>query len=246
MQYDPDALVSEDQGRLGPGESAPDDVDLTLHRAVAIRERPRWQAQPPARLLQALRPHSRCLGLARLRPRFGHFPAVPASLVRTSDERAVALRVLLQEVRRPALRAAARDGPIPGGELAVRVVHAAEEALAEARFALGQAAAAVGADDALERDGPGGLAGRVVRAREETADPAPLDHHRAAALFADEIGGLLLALDVAHLRFRCDQALLEGLVELAEHRLPLDLAFFDLVQLLLHPRGELHVHHARE
>src|SRR6266403_1144285 len=179
MQYDPDALVSEDQGRLRPGESAPDDVDLTLHRAVAIRQRPRWQAQPPARLLQAqqrslgsprsaaepvargggslpavtvgwwtgrgriagrtagrfaapLRPHSRCLGLDRFRPRFGRFPAVPASLVRTSDERAVALRVLLQQVRLPALRAGARDGPIPGGELAVRVVHAAEEALAEA------------------------------------------------------------------------------------------------------------------
>src|SRR6266403_1874482 len=62
MQYDPDAVVSEDQARLGPGESAPDDVDLTLHRAVAIREWPRWQAQPPARLLQAQR---RSLGSPR-------------------------------------------------------------------------------------------------------------------------------------------------------------------------------------
>src|SRR5467141_1400107 len=179
MQYDPDAVVSEDQARLGPGESAPDDVDLTLHRAVAIREWPRWQAQPPARLLQAqrrslgsprsaaepvargggslpavtvgwstgrghiagrtagrfacvLRPPSRCLGRARLRPRFGRFPAVPASLVRTSDERAVALRVLLEQVRLRALRAGSRDRSIPGGELAVRVVHAAEEALAKA------------------------------------------------------------------------------------------------------------------
>ena len=34
MQYDPDALVSEDQGRFRPGESAPDDVDLTLHRPL--------------------------------------------------------------------------------------------------------------------------------------------------------------------------------------------------------------------
>src|SRR5882672_3304564 len=33
MQYDADAVVSEDQGRLGPGQSAPDDVDLALHRA---------------------------------------------------------------------------------------------------------------------------------------------------------------------------------------------------------------------
>jgi len=31
-----------------------------------------------------------------------------------------------------------------------------------------------------------------------------------AALFAEEIGGLLLALDIAHLRFRRDQALLKG------------------------------------
>src|SRR4051794_21655252 len=184
-------------------------------------------------------------GLRRLAP-------VTAFLVGAGDERAVALRVLLEQVRLPALRAGAGDGPVPGGELAVGVVHAAEEALPETRLALGQAAAVLGADHALESDRPGGLAGRIVGAGEEPAEPAPLvqhrlaagraglvggkvldhldlavlldevlgvlavgiagarqeaphaaplDDHRAAALFADEVGRLLLALDVAHLRF---------------------------------------------
>ena len=34
MQRNPDAVVSEDQGRLRPREPAPDDVDLTLHRPL--------------------------------------------------------------------------------------------------------------------------------------------------------------------------------------------------------------------
>src|SRR6266446_10050928 len=176
----------------GPPHRAP-----SLHHEQPPRSR-LSRPDPPRMSLsrdsfrEVLRPRSRCLGLVRLRPRLGHFPAVPAGLVRTSDERAVALRVLLEQVRLAALRAGARDGPIPGGELAVRVVHAAEEALAEARFALGQAAAAVGADDALERDGPGGLAGRVVRAREETAEPAALVDHRLAASRAGLLGGQVL------------------------------------------------------
>src|SRR5438128_1844115 len=232
-----------------------------------------------------------------VRPRLRGFAPVPALLVGTGDERAVALRVLLEQVRLPALRARPWNRPVPRRELAVRVVHAAEEALSEARFALGEAAAAVGADHALQRDRPGRLAGGIVRAREESAEPtalvhhrlaargagllggqildhpdravfldevlgvlavrvpgagqkaphaAPLDHHRAAALLAHQVGGLLLALHVAHLRFRRREALLEGLVEFAQHRLPIDLAFLDLVELLLHPRSELHVHHARE
>src|SRR5437870_3894233 len=225
------------------------------------------------------------------------FAPVPACLVRAGDERAVPLRVLLEQVRLAALRAGAGDRTVPGGELAGRVVHAAVEALAESGLALGEPAAAIGADDALQGDGPGGLAGRIVRAGEEPAEAAalvqhrlaargahlvgrqildhadlallldevlgvlavriaragqeaahaaPLDHHRAAALLAHQIGGLLLALHVAHLRFRRLEALLERLVELAHHGLPVDLPFLDLVQLLLHPRRELHVHHARE
>src|SRR5438128_2521836 len=219
-----------------------------------------------------------------VRPRLRGFAPVPALLVGTGDERAVALRVLLEQVRLPALRARPWNRPVPRRELAVRVVHAAEEALSEARFALGEAAAAVGADHALQRDRPGRLAGGIVRAREEPAEPtalvhhrlaargagllggqildhpdravfldevlgvlavrvpgagqkaphaAPLDHHRAAALLAHQVGGLLLALHVAHLRFRRREALLEGLVEFAQHRLPIDLAFLDLVELLL-------------
>src|SRR5206468_1121812 len=146
------------------------------------------------------------------------------------------------------------------GELAVRVVDAAPEGLPEARLPLGQAAAALGAGHALQRDGPrrlasgvvaageeppeaaalvhhrlaarradlfggqvlddldlavlldevgGVLALRIAGAGEEPAHAAPLDHHDAAALLALQIGGRLLALDVAHLRFGRLQRLLE-------------------------------------
>src|SRR5438445_546923 len=70
------------------------------------------------------------------------FAPVPACLVRAGDERAVPLRVLLEQVRLAALRAGAGDRTVPGGELAGRVVHAAVEALAQAGLALGEPGAA--------------------------------------------------------------------------------------------------------
>src|SRR5437899_10093831 len=127
-----------------------------------------------------LRPDS---GSLRLR---GHvagvrgFAPVSAFLVRAGDERAVPFCVLLEQIRLAALRAGPRDRTVPCRELAGRIVHAAVEALAEAGLALGEPAAAVGADDALQRDGPGGLAGRIIRAGEEPAETAALYHHRLA------------------------------------------------------------------
>src|SRR5712691_11799710 len=222
---------------------------------------------------------------------------VPARLVGAGDVGPLALRVLREEVRLAALRARPRDGPVPRRELAVRVVHAAVERLAEPGAPLGQPAAIIGADHVLEGDGARRLAVRVVAAGEEAAEPPALvdhrlaaggarlvggqvlddldlavlldevlgvlavriagagqepphadhlDDHGLAALLACEICGLLLALHVAHVLIGDLEALLEGLVELVEHLHPLHLAFLDLVELVLHPGGELDVEDARE
>src|SRR5439155_5173190 len=141
--------------------------------------------------LRAVDSRSLCLD-GWVRPRLRGFAPVAALLVGTGDERAVALRVLLEEVRLPALRTWAGNRPVPRRELAVRVVHAAVEVLSEARFALGEPAAAVGTDHALQGDGLGGLASGIVRAREEPAEPAALVQHRLAASGADLLGGQIL------------------------------------------------------
>src|SRR5438477_5785588 len=89
--------------------------------------------------------------LRRFAARLGRLAAIPALLVRTGDVRTLALPILLQQIRLAALRARSRDGTVPRRELAVRVVDAAPEALAEAALALGESAAAVGTGDAFER-----------------------------------------------------------------------------------------------
>src|SRR5207302_4487018 len=99
-----------------------------------------------------------------------------------------------------ALRARSRDRLVPRGELAVGVVHAAVERLAESGAPLGQAAAVLGADDVLEGDGTRRLAVRVVAAGEEPAEPTPFVHHRLAAGGAVLLGGQILDhLDLAGL-----------------------------------------------
>src|SRR5207244_4418482 len=117
---------------------------------------------------------------------------ISAFLVRAGDIRALFLAVLREQVRLPALRARTGNGPVPRRELAVRIVHAAPEALAEAALALRQPAATVGADDALQRNGPRRLAGRIVAAGEEPAEPAAFVDHRLAASGADLVGGDVL------------------------------------------------------
>src|SRR5437899_12328177 len=121
-----------------------------------------------------LRPDS---GSLRLR---GHvagvrgFAPVSAFLVRAGDERAVPLRVPLEQIRLAALRAGTRDRTVPCRELAGRIVHAAVEALAEAGLALGEPAAAVGAGDSLQPAGPAGVPRRIIRARRHPAQTARL------------------------------------------------------------------------
>ena len=76
--------------------------------------------------------------------------------------------------------------------------------------------------------------------------PAPLDHHRLAALVAYEIGRLLHALDVGHVPLGVFQVLLETVVELGHGGAPVDLALFDIVQLLFHAGCVAHVEKVRE
>ena len=68
---------------------------------------------------------------------------------------------------------------------------------------------------------------------------APLEDQGRAAAFARLVGGLLHALDVLHVLAGVLEVLLELVVEPLQRIDPLDLALLDLVQLLLHARGEL-------
>ena len=63
---------------------------------------------------------------------------------------------------------------------------------------------------------------------------APLDDHGLAALLANLVGRLLHALDVGHVALGVFQVFLETLVELAHGHAPVELAFFDIVQLAFH------------
>src|SRR5713101_4265806 len=112
---------------------------------------------------------------------------VAALAVAADDGGAGLLRVFLQEEGGMALRTGFGDGPVPQGELALRIVRAGIERPALLAALLGQVAAVLRALDA-ERDGLRGLAGRVRRAGDELAEPAGLDYHRRAALLALLVG----------------------------------------------------------
>src|SRR5262249_2765530 len=102
----------------------------------------------------------------------------------------------------PAPGARLGDRPLPQHELAVGIRRAPVEGPAPLRASLEQLARVAGrrAGDA-QRDGLGGLAVGVARARDELAEAAVFDHHRLAARRADLVGGLVLgaltAADVA-------------------------------------------------
>src|SRR3989442_3813653 len=75
-------------------------------------------------------------------------------------------------------------------------------------------------------------------ARVEAAVSPELDDHRPSALGADAVSGLLGHVRLLdRLRLLLDK-LAERLKEVANHGDPLDLAVGDLVEVLLHPRGE--------
>src|SRR2546430_1607482 len=83
-------------------------------------------------------------------------------------------------------------------------------------------------------------------ARVEAAVPTELDDDRPSALRADAIGGLLGHVRLLdRLRLLLDE-LAERSEEVANDRDPLDFAVGDLVEVLLHPRGEARVHDVRE
>src|SRR5690606_7694609 len=97
--------------------------------------------------------------------------------LRAPEEGAAGLGRLFDEERRLAVRARRGDGSVPGGPVALGVTSAAPERLAAPRALLADVALA--ATRALE-PGDGARAGeaalRVVRARDERAQPAlPLD-----------------------------------------------------------------------
>src|SRR6266545_2623125 len=227
-------------------------------------------------------------------------PPVVALLVRTGDEWAGLLRVLVEEVDAAALRAGLVARPVPGDEVALRIRGAAVERPAAARALLADVpaarlragdadrhrlrplafrvagageeppeapalhhhrGAAVGAllvggdvllllrDDlpVLAPEVHGVPALRVSRAGEELAVAPPLDDHLPfAALLADEVGLDRLGLHVPHLVLGLREVLAERLVELGEDRLPARVPLLDLVELLLHARGEGDVHLAWE
>ena len=85
------------------------------------------------------------------------------------------------------------------------------------------------------------LALGIGRAGHETAELAPLDDHRAAALVTDLVGWEFLTLEILHVLRSALQVLLELLVKLIERFDPGHLAVFDLIKLLFHARRVLDV-----
>src|SRR5207245_4271268 len=115
-----------------------------------------------------------------------------ATLVVAADQAGAGLLgVFFHQERRAALWAGLRHGPVPEGEVALRVVRAGVERAALLAALLREVAAVFGTLDA-EREGLRALAGLVRRAREELAEPTAPDHHRRAALLAFLIGRDLL------------------------------------------------------
>ena len=87
----------------------------------------------------------------------------------------------------------------------------------------------------------GDVAGRfalwIVGAGKELAKASELDGHLRSTLFTALVGDDLLSFDVTHVLFRRLQIDGELGVEASQGSGPLDLALFDLVELLLHPGG---------
>ena len=93
----------------------------------------------------------------------------------------------------------------------------------------------------------GEIALRVTIAGQELAVAPELDRQPALpTLRALQLGEHLLALDVAHPLLRHRQGALERRIERLQHRHPLFLALSDLIELLLHLRGEAIIDDAGE
>src|SRR5205807_3083588 len=109
-------------------------------------------------------------------------------------------RILREQIGLSALRAGLCERTVPCGELALGIIHAPKETLAEAALPLSEPTTAVGTDHALQGDRPRRLASRIIAARQEATEAAPLVHHRLAAGGADLAGGQILDhLDLAAL-----------------------------------------------
>src|SRR5581483_1515266 len=144
-------------------------------------------------------------------------------------------------------RAALGHRLLPGGPLAGRVGGAAVEGALRLRALLHEVGAAgrTGhADLHLQRLRVAALG--EAGAGQEAAEAPQLDDHVAAALLADLLGRLVGRLHAADRLLGDLQFAVERLVELADDRHPRPAALGDLVQLLLHVRGEVHVHHVAE
>src|SRR5262249_28219517 len=113
-------------------------------------------------------------------------PLAPAAL------HAPPARDPLRQERRRALGARLRHRALPQHELAVGVRRAAEERPPLARAPLDQLPLLALRTGDAERDGLSRLALRVPGARDELAEAAVLDDHRAATGGARLVGGLVL------------------------------------------------------
>src|SRR5215510_3603642 len=86
----------------------------------------------------------------------------------------------------------------------------------------------------------------IARAGQELAVSAPLHHHHGPALFTGNIGRHFLAFDVTHFLRGLFEIPREGSIEPLHRFRPRLFPLFDLVQLIFHPGGELHVQNIRE
>ena len=148
----------------------------------------------------------------------------------------------MAEQRGVAVRALGFERLIPGHELAGGVFIAAVVHIAARGFLLDHLCAAHRAGRAGvlgDRLGVGAL--RETRAGEELAEPAGLDDHVAAALFADHVRDLVLDLDALALKIdlRLLECCLKPVIEVVQQLDIVQLARLDLVELLLHVGGEL-------
>src|SRR5690606_4074414 len=87
----------------------------------------------------------------------------------------------------------------------------------------------------------------IAGATQEPAVPGPADLERPAAVGAGaRVPGHDLAQHLLAAALALLELALEGPVEVLQHLLPVDVALLDLVELALHPAGEVHLEEGRE
>ena len=148
----------------------------------------------------------------------------------------------MAEQRGVAVRALGLKRLIPGHELAGGVFVTAVIHIAARGFLLDHLRAAHRARrTGVLGDRLGVRALREARTGEELAEAAGLDDHVAAAFLADHVCDLVLDLDALALKVDLGlfQCILKPVVEVVQQLDIVQLARFDLVELLLHVGGEL-------